>query len=241
MDFNTILRYTFIHSIIYLIHNDQMIHSLEIDSIFLEYGLKKVLQNVYIKSETGKATGLLGRNGAGKSCLLKIVFGELDAGNKSVRIDGKPILHDYRKPDDLRYLPQRRFIPGFLRLNRIFKDFNLDFNDFINEFPDFEKYYKTRIKNLSGGERRIVEIYMILVAKTKFCILDEPFSQIMPLHIEIIKKLILREKQYKGIIITDHLYQDIIDVCNNIYVLKNGKTHIVYSLRDLEILEYINA
>jgi ABC-type multidrug transport system ATPase subunit len=142
--------------------------SLEVDSIFLEYGLRKVLQNVYLKSETGKVTGLLGRNGTGKSCLLKIIFGELSAGGKSIRINGKPFLSDYRNPADLRYLPQRRFIPGSFSLKRIFNDFDLDFGDFIAEFHEFEKYYATKIKNLSGGERRIVEIYTILTAKTKF-------------------------------------------------------------------------
>jgi ABC-type lipopolysaccharide export system ATPase subunit len=66
--------------------------------------------------------------------------------------------------------------------------------------------------------------------------LDEPFSHIMPLHVERIKKLILQQKQYKGIIITDHLFKDILDICDNIYLLKDGKSHLTSSLHDLQII-----
>lgn len=59
---------------------------LEIDSVILEYGLKRILQNVYLKTETGKITGLLGRNGSSKSSLMKILFGELNPSNKSIRL-----------------------------------------------------------------------------------------------------------------------------------------------------------
>ena len=110
-----------------------MIHILEVDSVILEFGSKRVLQDVYMKSETGKITGLLGRNGAGKTCLMKVIYGELVLFNKSVRLNGNSIYNKYRNPDDIRYLPQHRFIPGFLTIKRIFEDFQLDFSDFKNE------------------------------------------------------------------------------------------------------------
>ena len=68
--------------------------------------------------------------------------------------------------------------------------------------------------------------------------LDEPFSQIMPIHVDTIKKLIKREKEKKGIIITDHMYKDIIDICDNLYVINNGKTYLTKNIKDLEILGY---
>lgn len=216
-----------------------MIHILEIDSVILEFDTKRILQDVYLKSETGKVTGLLGRNGTGKSCLMKIIFGALMPNDKSVRIDGNSIYNEYRNPEDMRYLPQGRFIPNYLTIKRIFEDFELDFLDFINEFPDFEKLYKARFKNLSGGEQRILEIYAILASKSKFCMLDEPFSQVMPLHVEKIKNLIVREKKNKGIIVTDHLYKYIVDICDHLYVINEGKTHLTKSLQDLETLGYI--
>ena len=215
-----------------------MTNILEVDSVILEFDSKRILQDVYMKSETGKVTGLLGRNGTGKSCLMKIIYGEISPNDKSIRLNGNAIYNKYRDTKDIRYLPQGRFIPKFLTIKRIFEDFELDFLDFTNEFPEFEKFHKTKFNNLSGGQQRIVEIYSILASKTKFCMLDEPFSQVMPLHIETIKNLILREKLNKGIIVTDHLYRYIIDICDNLYVINDGKTYLTKSIQDIEALGY---
>lgn len=215
-----------------------MTNILEVDSVILEFGTKKVLQDVYVKIETGKVTGLLGRNGTGKSCLMNIIYGELVPNDKSVRINGNSLANGDNFHKDIKYLPQFQFIPKFLTIKRIFQDFKLDFIDFTNEFPEFKNFYKTKIENLSGGERRIIEIYLILTSKTKFCLLDEPFSHIMPVHVETIKKLILKEKDNKGIFITDHLYREIIDIIDNLYIIKDGKTYLTKSLQDIETLGY---
>lgn len=216
-----------------------MTHILEADSVFLEFDSKRVLQGVYIKSETGKVTGLLGRNGSGKSCLMKIIYGELSPNDKSIRLNGNRLLNGFRSPKDIKYLPQKSYIPKHLTIKRIFKDFNLDFSNFTNEFPEFEKFYESKFGNLSGGERRIIEIYAVLVSKTKICMLDEPFSMVMPLHVEKIKNLILREKKNKGIIITDHLYNYVIELCDNLYILKDGITYLTKSAEDIEKYGYI--
>jgi ABC-type multidrug transport system ATPase subunit len=218
-----------------------MKHTLEVDSVILDFDSNRVLQDVYMKSETGKVSGLLGRNGTGKSCLMKIIFGELVPVDKSIRLNGNAYVNESRHPDDMLYLPQRRFIPGFLTIKRIFDDFRLDFKDLTTAFTGFDKFYHTKFNHLSGGERRILEIYAILVAKTKFSMLDEPFSQVMPVHVETIKQLILREKQNKGIIVTDHLYRDIVDICDSLYVISNGKTHLTKSTQDLETLGYVRT
>ena len=178
-----------------------MKHSLEVDSIILEFDTKRILQDVYLKNETGKTTGILGRNGSGKTCLLNIIYGELKTNNKSIRLDGNAIYDGYRNPEILRYLPQFNFIPRNIKIKRIFKDFNIDFSQFIGYFPEFKKYYNSKIGNLSGGENRIVEIYSIIASKTKFCMLDEPFSQVMPVHVDTIKNIVRAEKEKKGIII----------------------------------------
>ncbi len=216
-----------------------MKHTFEADGIILEFGTKRVLQDVFIRAETGKVTGILSRNGSGKSCLMKTIFGEEKTANKSVRINGKTISEKAALSDDIKYLPQFCFIPLNLSLKRIFRDFSLDFSLFTSYFPEFEKHFHSPLKELSGGERRIVEIYSILASKAKFCMLDEPFSQVMPVHVETLKSLINKEKQNKGIMVTDHLYMQIIDVCNDIYVLLNGKTYLIKDPTDLIKLGYL--
>ena len=68
--------------------------------------------------------------------------------------------------------------------------------------------------------------------------LDEPFSHIMPLHVEVIKDIIQREKYRKGFIITDHLFRHITEISDSLYVLKDGKTYLTHSIDDIEELGY---
>lgn len=215
-----------------------MTHKLEADSILLEFGLRKILTDIYLVCQTGKITGLLGRNGEGKSCLMNVICGNLEPNSKSIRFDNRTIQSPYKTPTLLLYLPQFNFIPKFLTVRRVFKDFNVDFTDFEKEFPELNSKYNSTIKNLSGGLTRLVELYVILKSKTQFVLLDEPFTHIMPLHIEKIKQIMAEEKNNKGILVTDHLYQQIIDVSDNLYVLTNGKTHLTKTIADIERLGY---
>ena len=102
-----------------------MNHRLEVDSIQLAFNNRSILSDIYLKCETGKITGLLGRNGQGKSCLMKIIYGTLSA-EKSIRFDAITQHSAFKRPDLLLYLPQFNFIPKNLTLKRIFYDFELD-------------------------------------------------------------------------------------------------------------------
>src|ERR1700758_631246 len=115
-----------------------MIHKLEVDSIALEFRLRKILSDIYVICETGKITGLLGRNGEGKSCLMNIICGNLEPTSKSIRFDERVIPYPYKNTNLLLYLPQFNFIPKSLTVKRIFKDFDIDFANFEKEFPDIK-------------------------------------------------------------------------------------------------------
>ncbi|TKC03738.1 ATP-binding cassette domain-containing protein [Pedobacter frigoris] len=215
-----------------------MKHTLEADGINLEFGNRKILSDIYLKCETGKITGLLGRNGNGKSCLMNIIYGTLNATDKSIRLDGRPLLQAYKKPEILLYLPQFNFIPKFLKLKSIFTDFNLEYNELESLFPEFKTKYNSRIKNLSGGQRRLIEIYIVLKSNSKFALLDEPFSHLSPLMIETVKELLLETKKTKGLLVTDHMFRDIIDVSDDLYLLTGGRTHLTKDIKELEFLGY---
>ena len=215
-----------------------MKHILEADGISLEFSNRSILSDIYLKCETGKVTGLLGRNGAGKSCLMRIIYGQMKTDNRSVRFDKVYNILGCNSPQLIRYLPQFNFIPGSLSLERIFSDFEADYSGLEAFMPEFVGRQKTAIKTLSGGERRLVEMYVILTSKTRFVLMDEPFTHVMPLHIEKIKQLILSEKGNKGILITDHMFRQVVDICDDLYVLVNGKTHLTKDITDLERLGY---
>lgn len=175
-----------------------MKHILEADGVFLEFGNRKILSDIYLKCETGKVTGLLGKNGNGKTSLLNILYGTRQTNSASIRIDGLHLKEAYKHPDVIAYLPQSNFIPSSLLLKTVFNDFELNYSDFETQFPEFKIKYLNRVSSLSGGQRRLLEIYIILRSKSKFAVLDEPFSHLSPLMIEIIKGLILEAKAQKG-------------------------------------------
>ena len=145
-----------------------MTHKLEADGIILECKERKILSDIYLKSETGKITGIVGRNGQGKTCLLNIIYGSLEATSSSIRVDNISIFKTFKRPDLLQYLPQFNFIPKFLTLKRIFSDFDLDYFEFEEHFPEYHSKYKSTINSFSGGERRLVEVYVIIKSKSQF-------------------------------------------------------------------------
>lgn len=214
-----------------------MNHKLEADGIQLDFNGRKILSDIYLKCETGKITGLLGRNGQGKSCLMKIIYGSLKS-EKSVRFDNTSHPDAFKHPELLLYLPQFNFIPKWLSPKRIFKDFDLDYALFLNMFPEFATKFKLSINRLSGGQRRLIELYVIVKSNSQFAMLDEPFTHLSPLQIDKVKEMLLSEKQNKGILLTDHMFRHITGICDNLYLLTNGKTYLTKSIEEIETFGY---
>ncbi|WP_223266386.1 AAA family ATPase [Gelidibacter gilvus] len=138
------------------------------------------------------------------------------------------------------YLPQHDFTPDGLKIKTLFQLMKLSWDTFLCHFESFRSYQNIAISKLSGGERRIIETYVILKSESPIILLDEPFSNISPLHIEKIKQLIEIEKAGKIIIVTDHYYLDIIDISDTLYLLNNGCTKKIEKLEELEDYKYLN-
>ena len=212
----------------------------EIDNIELHFKDKRILNGIYLKAKTDKVTSILGRNGSGKSCLINIAFGILKAKYCNIRIDNKPQMKKLYQTKKATFLPQYHYTPNRAKIASIFKLFKVKWSDFIEEFPEFSNYKNSKFNQLSGGQRRIIEIYLILKKASEIILLDEPFSNISPLYIEKIKQLIAIEKKQKVIILTDHNYQDVIDISDDIYLLKNGCTKLIKNITELEDYNYLN-
>lgn len=214
---------------------------LEIDNVELYFSNKRILNGIYLKAETGKVTGILGSNGSGKSCLMTIIFGSLQPKYKLIRVDGNPILKPLYLTNRIGFLPQHALAPNNIKLKTVFKLFKLDWAEFISAFESFSYVRNTKIKSLSGGERRVLETYLILKSQKDIVLLDEPFSHIAPLYIEKFKAIIAKEKQTKAIILTDHYYRDVIEASDELYLLKNGCTTLIDNLEALEDYKYLNV
>ena len=203
---------------------------LEVDSVQKQHDGKIIISDVYLKCETGDIIGILGRNGSGKSTLLKIIFGTVAADFKFVRIDGvvKSKISDLLK--EISYLPQDNFIPNSFSVIKTIALAIAD--DKVLEFCSDEmiqSLLKKKIKHLSGGELRYLEIKLVLSNNSKFVLLDEPYNGLSPIMIEKINQLITAMSSLKGILITDHNYQNVIKVSTRLSLMKEGK---LYHLKD---------
>ncbi|WP_229238593.1 ATP-binding cassette domain-containing protein [Dyadobacter sp. Leaf189] len=214
---------------------------LEADSILLEYGRRKILQNIYLKIEKGNIVGLLGRNGSGKSSLLEVIYGTRAAQNCSVRINKKYVSKLYQQPNAAAYLPQRQFVPGYLKVSEALRLYEVPVSEAGAYFPELQRMLPQRLNQLSGGEQRLIETIMVISCPAEFIMLDEPFSNLMPLHVERIKAWLLALKATKGILISDHYYRDVLALSDQVYLLNNGGRTILLQepLQQLRDFGYI--
>lgn len=208
-------------------------NTLLVDSVHLEFRDKQVLQSAFLTAEKGKVTGVLGRNGCGKSCLFKCIIGGIKPQNMFIRF-GEEQDTDYAHIGNrVKYLPQNLFMPANMSLDEAFKLYRVDYDGLVSFAPKFHPFQHKRFKELSGGEARVVEMYLVLNTDCEFCILDEPFSNIAPIYVEKMQELIKEQKQHKGIIVSDHLYEAIMQVADDLFLLRDGYTFPIKSMEEL--------
>jgi lipopolysaccharide export system ATP-binding protein len=211
-----------------------MSNLLEVDSIRKSFGDKQVLTDIALKCQPGDIIGLLGRNGSGKSTLLKIIFGTLFTDYKFIRINDEILDQPFKSKNKIAYLSQDNFLPKNITIKQavgIYSD-SLDQNQILND-EVLSKVIGTKISNLSGGESRYLEVKLLLNLESNFVLLDEPFNGISPLHIELIKTMIIDKSSKKGIILTDHDYRNVLDVANKYYLLFDGGLKLIKTKQEL--------
>lgn len=210
-----------------------MRHVFEIDSVQKHYGERSILTDVHLKCQTGEVIGLLGRNGSGKSTLLQIMFGTNDA-EKFIRIDGRICEHPYKTPGLIAYLPQHDLIPKYLSVKQaielyIPKAARAAFTD--DEL--LRPLYKHNSASLSGGEKRYLEVKLLLHSPAHFVLLDEPFNGVAPVVVEQIKLMIQNKSLEKGILLSDHDYRNVLAISTHCLILHQGSIKQAADKEDL--------
>jgi len=198
-------------------------NGLHVDSVAKKIGLRPILSDIFISCKQGEVIGLLGRNGSGKSTLLKIIFGSVPADNKFVTVENKRVNSLFDNRDLIHYLPQDKFLPNHVKISSILSVFCSKPNVKILSADDLIKpLLHKKARQLSTGERRIVEILLMLYSEAKYLLLDEPFNGIAPIYIQTIKELIKKHTKTKGFIICDHDYRTVLSVSTSIILLHDG-------------------
>jgi ABC-type multidrug transport system ATPase subunit len=213
---------------------------LQADSILKSFGSLDVLTDIFISCEMGEVVGLIGRNGSGKSTLLKILFGSLQADQKYVKANDQRITTLADSTKYMKYLPQENYLPKTIRIEKLLNVFDgsLEIEEFKSD-PLVADLIKSKANQLSGGEKRLVEILLVLYSKASYLLLDEPFNGLSPIHKESIKNLIKSKANNKGIIVTDHDYRNVTEISDRIVLLHDGGTKNIKDVEELEFWGYL--
>jgi ABC-type multidrug transport system ATPase subunit len=211
---------------------------LEIDSVHIAFAGKEVLSGCFLQARRGEIVGLLGRNGSGKSSLLKVIFGSVRADFKYLQIDEKIISKGYLS-GQVAYLPQQHFMLPFLTIQDIYKDFSSFIKERLREDGLIPRHMEIPVNELSNGQKRFLECLWILSLPADFILLDEPFSAIDPIQSEFIQKIIIETGRDKSVILTDHVYRPLLAVSDRVLLLYNNSIYKIDCAEDLIRYNYI--
>jgi ABC-type multidrug transport system ATPase subunit len=201
-----------------------------------------ILSNIYLKCQTGNIVGILGRNGSGKSSLLKVIYGTLDVENKSVRLNGNYIRQLYRIPNTIHFATQDGCFMNYLTFKDLVKIFHLESSlKHILEIEELRINQNKKLGKLSGGVKKLVEIITLLYADSSFTLLDEPFSFLSPVLVEKLIPHIKHQSRLKGIIMTDHQYHTVWETANKYHMLTEGSLKEIFHFNELEKYGYVST
>ena len=210
---------------------------LKINNISKAFKDKKIVSGISFEVNAGDIYGLLGPNGAGKTTTFYIIAGLLSSDRGQIILSGEDIsaipMHQ-RSKRGIKYLPQEPSIfqnlsvyENLYGLAELSFDNKKDIEIFIgNSMEEFNlsKISDLKGRQLSGGQRRKVEIARTLAADPKVILLDEPFAGIDPIAIEDIKNVLIKLlKRDIGILITDHNVRETLEICNKAAIISDGK------------------
>ena len=214
---------------------------LEIQKLEKSFGQKQVLFGVDFRAESGQILGLIGKNGAGKTTIFHSILHFLEySGN--ITFDKQPISQEtYRK---IGYLPEERsLMPKLTVYEQVRYLANLKgvSSAVVREkLPQWMERLQVKgkltdkIKSLSKGNQQKVQLIITLLHEPNLIILDEPFSGLDPVNTEILKQVIIEEKERGAtIIFSDHVMTNVEELCDDVVMIRDGKVILDGSVQEV--------
>lgn len=201
------------------------------------YGNRAVVKDVSIGVNRGEIVGLLGPNGAGKTTSFYMMVGLVKADHGEIQLNGEDVtklpLHE-RAKKGVGYLPQEASvfrelsveenIYSVLEIRKIFKNEKKSLLERLIKDFGLNHIRKSKGRELSGGERRRVEIARCLALDPSFVLLDEPFAGVDPLAVSDIQKIIRDlKKRNIGVLITDHNVRETLGIVDRAFIMSAGE------------------
>lgn len=212
-----------------------------VEDLRKSFGEKQVLRDVSFSTESGRAFGLLGRNGAGKTTAIRIIMDVFPADGGRVLLDGKPMV---REKVNVGYLPEERglypkvgILEQLLYLGRLRgltrHDARKNAMKWLSRLS-MEEYAGKKLDTLSKGNQQKIQLAAALVSEPDFVILDEPFSGLDPVNAMLLKDVV-RELIDSGkiVLFSSHQMNYVEEFCDSIAILHHGKIVLSGSIRAL--------
>ena len=215
---------------------------LELKNINKSFGDKVVLDGVSFTAESGKAFGLLGRNGAGKTTAIRILMNVFPANSGEILLDGKPI--NYNKigigylPEERGLYPKKPIIDQlvyFAELKGMSSKNAVKVVDHWLERLGMTEYRSKRLDTLSKGNQQKIQLITALAHDPDIVILDEPFSGLDPVNAMLLKDIVKEQiAKEKIVLFSSHQMSYIEEFCDSIAIINSGKVAISGDLGEIK-------
>lgn len=211
---------------------------LELKDIYKSFGGKEVLKGISFSVESGRALGLLGRNGAGKTTSIRIIMDIFRADSGQVLLDGKPFEPSKNQvgylPEERGMYPKKTILEQmvyFAKLRGLDKKKAVENSRKWLEHLQVIEYEKRKLDTLSKGNQQKVQLATTLVCDPDIVVLDEPFSGLDPVNSQILKDVI-RERIEAGkiVIFSSHQMSYVEEFCEDIAIINEGEVVLSGSL-----------
>lgn len=216
---------------------------LVVENVRKKYGELVAVDNLSFTVGDGEIFGLLGLNGAGKTTTFRMILGLLDDYTGNIYLDGKKI--DYSITDKIGFLTEERSLLTKMTVLEQIKFYGVlkgmkedkiekELDKWLKRFRVLE-YKNKKIKELSKGNQQKIQFISAIIHKPKLLILDEPFSGLDPINVELFKEIILELKDSgTSIIFSSHRMEHVELFCEKLVVLVRGKSVLEGYLKDIK-------
>lgn len=216
---------------------------LKLEHVTKYYGDFLAVDDLSFEVKSGEIFGLLGVNGAGKTTSFRMITGLLDKTSGKITFNGKKI--DYSVTDQIGFLTEERSLLTKLTVLEQAKFYGglkgmsekaiIERLDYLLDKLEISEYKNKKIKELSKGNSQKIQFIMSIINSPKLLILDEPFSGLDPINIELFKNLILELKENgTSIIFSSHRMEHVEFFCESLVILVKGKTVLSGNLKEIK-------
>ena len=216
---------------------------LKLENVRKTYGSLVAVDNLSFSVKNGEIFGLLGENGAGKTTTFRMIMGLLEPDKGKITLDGKKI--DYKVTDKIGFVTEERSLLTKLTVKEMIEyygvlkgmvesDIDKKLDYWLEKF-EITEYKNKKIKELSKGNQQKIQFISAVINDPKLLILDEPFTGLDPINVNLLKEAV-KELQKKGcsIIFSSHQMEYIEDFCEQLIILVHGRAILNGSLDEIK-------